>query len=150
MVKEWVEGFSDLFRIQNVSNDSHLLGKPACHCLSRTYILAALPHLQTTMDLGHSVQFPLLRLFHHVGVVFSVSHITYWVSTSQNPIIHSSTPPYNHVSLRVSQVGFDCPQPISSGPSENLGYTLTPYGMEKNMSHTTVERSVYFEDISSC
>jgi hypothetical protein len=53
-------------------------------------------------------------------------------------------------SLRVSQVGFDYPQPIISGPSENLGSTLTPYGMEMNIYHTTFEILVYFEDISSC
>jgi hypothetical protein len=58
-------------------------------------ILAALPHLQKVMNLGHSVQFPFLRLFLHFRVVFSVCGIQFRVRACQNPSIASSKIPYD-------------------------------------------------------
>jgi len=54
------------------------------------------------------------------------------------------------VSRRVSPVVFDCLQPITSRPREKLASTPTPCGMIENMSRATLERSAYFECVSSC
>jgi len=51
---------------------------------------------------------------------------------------------------RVSPGVFDCLQPITSHTSENLTSTVRPCGMIENMSHSTLEKSIYFECISSC
>jgi len=51
---------------------------------------------------------------------------------------------------RVSHVVFDYLQPIMSCPREKLARALTPSGMIETISHATLERSVYFECISSC
>jgi len=51
---------------------------------------------------------------------------------------------------RVSPVVFDCLQPITSRPREKLASTLTPCGMREDMSQATLERSAYFERVSSC
>jgi len=51
---------------------------------------------------------------------------------------------------RVSPVGVDCLQPITSRPREKLDSTLPPCGMIENVLHATLERSAYFECIPSC
>jgi len=53
-------------------------------------------------------------------------------------------------SWRVSPVVFDCLQPITSLPREKLASTPTPCGKIENMSRTTLERSAYFQCVSSC
>jgi len=45
--------------------------------------LAALPHLQKVVDLGHSVHIHLLRLSLHLHVIISTGRIHYWVVTRQ-------------------------------------------------------------------
>jgi len=50
---------------------------------------------------------------------------------------------------RVSPVVYDCLQPITSCPREQLASTPTLCGMIMNMSRATLERLVYFEWISS-
>jgi len=50
----------------------------------------------------------------------------------------------------VSPLVFDCLHPITSCPKETLASSVAPWGMIENMSHTTFERSVYFECLSSC
>jgi len=47
-------------------------------------------------------------------------------------------------------VVIDSPQATTSRPREKLASSSTPCGMRKNMSHVTLERSAYFECISSC
>jgi hypothetical protein len=49
---------------------------------------------------------------------------------------------------RVSPVVFNCLHPKTSHPSEKLASNLTPWGMIKNISRSTLQRSVYFECIS--
>ena len=51
---------------------------------------------------------------------------------------------------RVSPVIFDCLHPITSHLSEKLASTAIPCSMIENMSHATLERSGYFECVSSC
>jgi len=50
----------------------------------------------------------------------------------------------------VSPELFDSLQPITSWPREKLASTPTPCGMIKKMSLATLERSAYFECVSSC
>jgi len=50
----------------------------------------------------------------------------------------------------VSPVVFDCLQPITSQPRENLPSTPSPCGMIENISCATLERSAYFECVPSC
>jgi len=57
--------------------------------------MAALPHLQKVVNLGHSVQCPFLRLFLHFRVVFCVCGIQFRVSACLNPVIGSSKLPYD-------------------------------------------------------
>jgi len=48
------------------------------------------------MNLGHSVQFPVIRLFLHFGVVFCVWGIQFSDSACQNHVVGSSTLPDNN------------------------------------------------------
>ena len=51
---------------------------------------------------------------------------------------------------RVSPEVFDCLQPITSRARETLATTPTPCGMIEIMSRARLERSVYFDCVSSC
>ena len=115
-----------------------------------TYVLAALLHLQKVVNLGHSVQFLLLRLYLHFRVVFCVRGFHFGVSFCQNPDITSRNGLRTNFSQRVPPVVFDCLQPITSRPREKLDSTPTPCRMLENMSRSTLERSAYFECVSSC
>jgi len=95
MLKELLGCFDNLFRVQNVSYSGHLLVLSAWFLLGSTYVLAALPHLQKVVNLGHSVQVPFLYLFLHFGEVFCVCGIPFCVSACQNTVIGSSELPYN-------------------------------------------------------
>jgi len=53
-------------------------------------------------------------------------------------------------SRTVSAVVFDCLQPKTSRPTEQLDSTLIPCDMIEDVSRATLERSVYFECVSSC
>jgi len=53
-------------------------------------------------------------------------------------------------SQRVSPVVFDCLHQITSRPREKLDSATTPCGMIENMSWATLEKSAYFECVSSC
>jgi hypothetical protein len=50
----------------------------------------------------------------------------------------------------VSPVAFDCFLPITTWQREHLASTPSPYDMIGNMSCATLERSAYFECVSSC
>jgi len=53
-------------------------------------------------------------------------------------------------SRRVSTVVFDCLQLMTSHAEKKLACTPTISGMKETMSQATLERSVYFECVSSC
>jgi len=53
-------------------------------------------------------------------------------------------------SQRVSPVFSDCLHQITSRRRENLTSTLTPWGMQENISSARLERLAYFGCISSC
>jgi len=114
MLKEWRGCFDDLFSVRNVSYGSHLLVFRARFLLGSTQVLAALPHLQKVVNVGHSVQFPCLRLFLHFLVLFCVSGIQFWVSACQNPVIGSSKLPDNNSFTKGLACGFWLP------PSNNI------------------------------
>jgi len=106
---EWPGCIDDLFRVRNVSHGGHLLGMSTRFLLGSMYVLAALPHLQKVINLGHSVQFPFLRLFLHFHVVFCVHCIQFWVRACQNAVIGSSKLPYNHIFEKSLACGFWLP-----------------------------------------
>ena len=95
MLKKWPGCYDDLFRVWNVSYSGHLLDMRAGFGLGSMLVLAALPHLQKVVNLGHCVQFPFLSLCLHFWVVFCVHGIQFWVSACQNDIIGSSKLPDN-------------------------------------------------------
>jgi hypothetical protein len=85
----------NLFLVRNVSYGGHLLVLSAWFILCSTSVLAALPHLHKVVNLGHSVQFPFLRLFLHFQVVFCFHCIQFGVSAWKNPVIGWRKLPYN-------------------------------------------------------
>jgi len=54
------------------------------------------------------------------------------------------------LSRRVSQLVFDCLQPMTSQPRDKLASYPTPCGMRETMSHAIIELSAYIECVSSC
>ena len=98
--------FHNLFHVRNVSYGGHLLLLSARFFLGSTQDLAALPHLQNFVNLGHSVRFPFLRLFRHFQVVFCVRGIQFWVSTCQNPVIGWRELPYKDIFAKGLTCGF--------------------------------------------
>jgi len=71
MLHIWPGCFDDLCGIWYVSYGCHLRVSSARFLLSSTLVLAAPPYLHKVMDLGHSVQFSVLRLFLWFPGVFS-------------------------------------------------------------------------------
>ena len=61
------------------------------------------------MNLGHSVQFPFLRLFLHFRVVFCIHCIQIWVSASLTAVIGPSKLPYNDLFAKGLACGFRLP-----------------------------------------
>jgi len=53
-------------------------------------------------------------------------------------------------SWRASHLLFDCVNPITARPRERLASTPTPWGMIENISRATLDRSAFFEGVSSC
>ena len=93
MLKEWPGCCDDIVCIRNVSSGCHLLVFCARFLQRSTEVLAALPHLQKVVDLGHSVQFSSLCLSLHFRVVFCVHCIQCWVIACQYPVIGLSKLP---------------------------------------------------------
>jgi len=106
MLKELPGCFEDLFCVWNVSYGCHLLVLSARCFLCNMWVLAALPHLQTVVDHGHSLKFSFLHFSLHFGVVFCVCHMQCWVITSQHPIIGLSKQPNDSVFLNCLSCGF--------------------------------------------
>jgi len=109
MLKEWPGCFDDLFRIPNVSYGGYLLVLRARFLLGSTDVVAALPHLQKVVNLGHSVQFSFLCLCLHFRVIFCVHGIQFWVSACQNPVSGSSKLRYNNFFAKDLTIGFWLP-----------------------------------------
>jgi len=93
-----------------------ICGLSTVFLLCITLILAALTHLQKVVDLAHSVQCPLLRLFLHFWVVACVSRIRYWVISLHNPNIGSSKPPDNNFFAKGLACDFWLPPSNQIGP----------------------------------
>jgi len=89
--------------------------------------------------------------FIFVAESFSVFLVSNSASTSAKiPWLAEASCLTTTVSRSLSPVGYDCLQPGTSSPREKLAYTLTPCGMMEYMSQATLERSAYFQCISSC
>jgi len=149
MMNVWPGCLDDFFDIWNVSYGCHLHVMSAGFLLCSMYVLAALPHLQKVVDLGHCVQFSFLRLCLQFHVVFSFCVIKCCEIACQYSVIGSSKLPYYDFSRSLLPLIVDCLQPITSRPGEKLASTLTPCGIIQNMSSATLERLAYFERVSS-
>jgi hypothetical protein len=57
--------------------------------------LAALPHPQNVVNLGHSLEFPFLHLFVQFRVVFYDHGMQFRVNSCQNPVMSWSKLPYD-------------------------------------------------------
>jgi len=95
MVKVWPECNNDLFSIRNVSYGCHLLVLSVRFPLCSTEVLAALPHLQKVMDLGHSVQFSFLCFSLQFYVIFGFGRIESRIIACRYPGIASWVLPHN-------------------------------------------------------
>jgi len=86
-----------------------------------------------------------------ISKVFSVCFVsnTGW-SPANNPLLSRAHCLTMTSSPRVSPVVLDCLQPITSLPREKLAFTPTVCGMIEIMSRAKMERSAYFEWVSSC
>jgi len=84
-------------------------------------ILAAQPHHQKVVHLGHSVQFPLLRLFLHFRVIFCDRGIQFRVSACQNRVIGSSKLPYYEFFAKGLPCGFLVPSAINISAKGKTG-----------------------------
>jgi len=95
MLKDCPGCIDDLFRVRTVSFGCHLLVLTVWFLLCSMSVLAALPHLQQVVDLGHSVQFPFLQLYLHFQVIVGVCRIQCWVITFKKLVIGVSKVHYN-------------------------------------------------------
>jgi len=121
MLKEWTGCVDNLLHVRNVFYGGHLLVSSMRFHLCSTQVLAALLHLQNVMNIGHSVQFPFLRLFLHFQVIFCVHGIQFWVSASQNPVIGLSELPYNDFCAKGLTCGFWLPLANTIGAKGKTG-----------------------------
>lgn len=92
----------------------------------------------------------LFHLFHH-SEVFSTSVVSIvgLMPTNIKWVAPTNWGPTTCL-RKLLLVVFDCLLPITSRPSENLAYTLTPCGMIENISHPTVKRLCCLESVCSC
>jgi len=150
MLKEWPGCFDNLFPLRRVSYSCHLQVCRFRFFLCSIYVLAALPHLQKVVDLGHSVQFAFFRCFLYYQVVLCVCRLQCWVIACQDPDIGSSKPPYSDFFVKSLTCAFWPPPADNISRGVKLASTATPWGMKKKMLHTTLERLAYFECVSSC
>jgi len=95
MGNAWPGCFDDLFSIRNVSYRCHLLGLSARFHLWSKLVIAAVPHPQKVVDLGHSVPCFFLRLCLHFQLIFSCHCIQCSVITWRVPVIGSSKLSYD-------------------------------------------------------
>jgi len=129
--------FNDLFRVPNESYSGYLLVSSARFVQGSMEVQAALPHLQNVMNLGHSVQFPFVRIFLHFRVAFCVCSIQFRVSAGLNPVIGSSILPYDNYVAKRPACGF-CLRPtryISAKGKTGLHFDSMWYDREYVACH---------------
>jgi len=95
-----------------------------------------------------AISFTLPHIISKSVSVFVISNA--WSSPASNSLLARANCLSTTFSGRVPPVVFECLQPITSRPREDLASTLTPCGMLENMSHATMERLQYFECNCPC
>jgi len=95
--KVWPGCFDNLFSVWNIFYDCQLVVLIARFLLYSMQVLAALPHLQTVMHHGHSIQFSIIRLSLRLQVIFWICSIQCWLITGQYTTIGRSKLPYDNV-----------------------------------------------------
>jgi len=151
MLKEWPGCFDDLFCVQNVSNSGHLpvssarfvTGYPIGFGCPATSPKRSAPWPFCTISFA-SASFFISELFSVFVVSYSGSVPAKMPSLARANCLTTTSSP------RVLPVVFDCLQPITSRPREELASTPTQYGMIENMSRAILAVSAYFECVSSC
>ena len=111
----------DLFRIRNVSHRSHLLVLRVRFLLCRSSVLAAQPHHQNVVELGHSVQCVFHCLSIRFVVGFFVHRIQWWVITCQYHGIGSSKLSYNDFFAKGIACGYWLPSADHISPKVQTG-----------------------------
>jgi hypothetical protein len=82
---------------------------------------------------------------------FSVSAVSNTAQSPANlPLLARANYLTTTFSLTISPVVLDCLQLITSRPREKLASTPTPWGIIENMLRAALEKSAYFEWVSSC
>jgi len=108
-----------------------------CHISKKSWTLPILCNLLTSTSLFISESFSVFVVSNSGSV------------PDQIPLLASANSLTTSVSWRVLPVVFDCLQPITFPQREKVAFTPTLYGMIENMSRATLERSAYFECIST-
>jgi hypothetical protein len=116
---------------------AHCVWQP-CHISIKSWTLAIQCNFFSSASLFISMSSSVLFGFN-----------TGWFPASY-PLLARANCRTTTLSWRVLPVVFDCPHPITSHPMESLATTPKPWGMIENMSHAALERSAYFECVSSC
>jgi len=150
MWKEWPGCFDDIFRVRNLSYCGNLLGwvgdsiwvarrfwLPG-HISKKSWTLAILCHYLSSMSVSISKSLSVFVVSNSGSVAGKLRLLAQ---------VNCLTPTFWR---RVSHVVFECLQPITSRPEKKLASTQTPCGMKENMSCATLEKSAYFQGISSC
>jgi len=109
-----------------------------CHISKKLWALAILCNVRSSVYRFISKSFP----------VFVESNAR--SSPANIPLFSLANCLTKNSSRWVSQLVFDCLQPMTSRPRDILASTPTPCGMIGNMSRATLERSAYFECVPSC
>ena len=150
MLKEWPACVDDLFHVRNISHSSYLHVWTSRFLLSIRSVLAALPHFQKVVNLGHSVQCPFLRLF-SISESFSVFIVSNCGSApGKIAVLARANSLTTTLTRQVSPVVSDCLQPITSRHREKLRSTPTSCGLIENVPRATSERLAYLVCVSSC
>jgi hypothetical protein len=84
-------------------------------------VLVDLPHLQTVVDVGHSVQFPFLCFSLQFYVVFSFSGIQYMIIARQYHIMGWSILPNDVILAKGLACGFGLPPSNNGWPKGKSG-----------------------------
>jgi len=109
-----------------------------CHSSKKSWTSAILCHCLTSVSFFNSKS-------------FSVSAVS---NAAKSPVNHPLLAQAKCLTATFSQsiapVVLDCLQPIMSRPREKLASTPTQCGIMEDMSRATLDRSSYFEYVSSC
>jgi len=97
----------------------------------------------------------LCNFFSSTYFIISVLFSVFFISNSGQvpakiPLLARGNCLTNMFSWMVMPVVFNCLQLTTSRPKEKLTSTMSPCCMIQNMSYATLERSAYFEFVSSC